>query len=164
MLIHLKGNHDVFMEDALHSESIYQFWIDPLLGGQETLDSYGGNLDAVPASHWEFLASAKLYHELEDFICVHGGVDAELPLDQQSSELLLNHRFNNAAAHISGKTVVCGHTRQTDGIPKIQDNTLCIDTNVFDGGFLTAFDTETATIYQVDGLNQKKSYPLDQLL
>ncbi|MFD2157544.1 metallophosphoesterase family protein [Rubritalea tangerina] len=158
-LIHLKGNHDVFMEQARTDSAMYDFWLQPMVGGQETLDAYGGHLDNVPDAHWQFLASAKLYHELDDFICVHGGLDPKVPLAQQSPEVLLNLRFQHAKKHCSGKTIICGHTRQIDGKPKLRRNTLCIDTNVFGGGYLTAFDTQQHIIYQVDENSQCQQFP-----
>ena len=133
-LITLKGNHDVFMEEARHSAAHLDFWLQPDVGGTESLASYGNTLDCIPESHWNFLANAPLYHEGSDWICVHGGLDATLPLEQQNAEVLLNKRFTTAEPHSSNKLVICGHTRQVDGIPKLRNNTLCIDTNVFDGG------------------------------
>lgn len=159
-LVHLKGNHDVFMEEARYSQAQLEFWLNPLIGGQETLDSYNGSLDNVPASHWSFLENAILYYELDDYICVHGGVDAKLPLLGQSPQTLLNLRFHKAQPHVSGKVVICGHTRQMDGTPKLENQTLCIDTNVFDGGYLTAFNTETKVFYQVNAIGERKSFHL----
>ena len=149
-LIHLKGNHDVFMENARTSQAHYAFWVRDDIGGKETLDSYGGNLTDVPQSHWDFLENSPLYHELENYICAHGGIDANKPVDQQKADTFLNKRFHVAAPHCSGKTIICGHTRQVDGIPKSLGHTLCIDTNVFDGGYLTAFDTDSGILYQVN--------------
>lgn len=159
-LAHLKGNHDVFMEEARSSDTVYDFWVSDLIGGSETLASYGGKLDNVPNSHWEFLNSAKLYYELAEYICVHGGVDADVSIDEQDPEVLLNKRFQHASSHVSGKTVICGHTRQIDGVPKLQNSTLCIDTNVFDGGYLTAFDTNSSILYQVNADGESKSFNL----
>ena len=149
-LIHLKGNHDVFMEEARAGGGPYDFWIHEDLGGQETLDSYGGNIANIPESHWEFLATAVLTHELDNHICVHGGIESLKPADQQDAEVVLNKRFHLAEPHISGKTIVCGHTRQVDGTVNDAGHTLCIDTNVFDGGYLTAFNTDTGEFHQTD--------------
>lgn len=149
-LIHLKGNHDVFMEDARVTKEAYDFWIQDDVAGQDTLDSYGGDIANIPESHWEFLATSPLVHELENHICVHGGIDSSKPCDQQDAEVVLNKRFHLAEPHISGKKVICGHTRQIDGTPKDAGHTLNIDTNVFDGGYLTAFDTETGEFHQAD--------------
>lgn len=159
-LIHLKGNHDVFMEEARTSESAYAFWIDEPIGGKETLDSYGGDIGNIPESHWNFLDSSPLYYELDGYICVHGGLDANLPINKQDGQILLNKRFQHASPHASGKTVICGHTRQIDGTPKLENRTLCIDTNVFDGGYLTAFDTNSGMLYQVNTEGERRSFSL----
>jgi serine/threonine protein phosphatase 1 len=142
---------------------MFSFWMKPEVGGKESLDSYGGSLDNVPDSHWKFLAEAPLYFEGDDFICVHGGLDSTLPMSEQKNETLLNKRFHLAEPHYSGKLVICGHTRQVDGIPKLSNNTLNIDTNVFDGGYLTAYDTVTKMLYQVNNKGDRKSFSADDL-
>lgn len=162
-LVPILGNHDKFMLDARHNSTIFDFWMEDFVGGTETLESYGESLNDVPQEHWEFLENCQLYHELEHWICAHGGAHPELSMDQQNPEILLNLRFSEAEAHQSGKKVIVGHTRQRDGMPKFMNNTLCIDTNVFDGGFLTGFDTESNTLYQVDDKGNTRQYGLGEL-
>ncbi|MGJ8672591.1 metallophosphoesterase family protein [Rubritalea sp.] len=163
-LITLKGNHDVYLEEVLRSPTMFDFWMEPFIGGSASLASYGNNLDNVPMSHSTFLSEAPYYYEAEDFICVHGGFAPAIPMDQQKSETLMNKRFPASKAHCSGKLVVCGHTRQVDGVPRLINNTLCIDTNVFAGGYLTGYDTELKKFYQVNALGERKTFLLEEIL
>lgn len=52
--------------------------------------------------------------------------------------------------HSSGRIAVVGHTPQDGG--KILDlgHLKCIDTNCWQGGWLTAFDVESGQVWQMD--------------
>lgn len=163
-VISLLGNHDKFMLDARHHATVHEFWLNDYVGGQATLDSYGGTLASVPQSHWEFLEGCPLYHELDDWICAHGGVDPATAMPRQKEQTLLNLRFHEARAHVSGKKVICGHTRQLDGMPKWQNHSLCIDTHAFGGGFLTGFDSKRSILYQVDNKGQRRTFSLQDII
>ncbi|MFC5049787.1 metallophosphoesterase family protein [Rubritalea spongiae] len=162
-LVHLKGNHDAYLENVQADPALYKFWLKPELGGRATLASYQDDLENVPRSHWEFLENSPFFYETEDLICVHGGLIPSLPMVQQKAETLMNLRFHTAKAHHSGKLVVCGHTRQIDGSPRLHNNTLCIDTNVFDGGYLTAYDSESKKFYQVNAHGERKSFSIEDI-
>jgi len=73
--IHLMGNHEIQMIRALEAPHHMTRFLDPLCGGQETLDNYGGSFDDIPEDHWNFITSAALYHETDSHIYVHAGVD-----------------------------------------------------------------------------------------
>jgi hypothetical protein len=96
-------------------------------GSGATLASWGG---AVPPKALRFMESLPLYHESRDMIFVHGGVVPELPLEYSDADDLLWSR--NEAPHCSGKTVVAGHTVQSEGVTfDAKANTLFIDTGAF---------------------------------
>ena len=52
------------------------------------------------------------------------------------------------APHVSGKTVVVGHTPQVDGEVLHAGHLVCIDTWCFGEGWLTAIDVEDGTTWQ----------------
>jgi len=77
-LIHLMGNHEIQMIRALEAKHHMQRFLDPMCGGQDTLDNYGGSFKNIPDDHWEFITSAKLYHETDTHLFVHAGLE-DLP-------------------------------------------------------------------------------------
>jgi serine/threonine protein phosphatase 1 len=83
---------------------------------------------------------------------VHAGYLPELPMDEQPGEVL-RWRVTDATTavrHYSGKVVVVGHTPQGSGEILDQGFLVCIDTNCVRGGWLTALDTDTGRVWQVD--------------
>lgn len=154
-LIHLMGNHEIQMIRALEAEHHLQRFLSGMCGGQDTLDSYGGSFDDIPLEHWDFIRSAKLYHELDDHILVHAGLDASLPVNEQGQETYYYQRFHSQEAHSSGKTVVCGHTIQGD-LPSDLGHSICLDTCAYGGGWLTALDLDSEKIWQTNEQGQSR--------
>jgi serine/threonine protein phosphatase 1 len=74
-LVHLLGNHDVWVRDALSGRHPGYLWLAQ--GGQATVDSYGKT--GAPREHKAYLASAKLWHQEGDRIFVHGGWPLRYP-------------------------------------------------------------------------------------
>jgi serine/threonine protein phosphatase 1 len=174
-LIALRGNHDVMMLDA-------RYVTDPLwlaCGGDTTLRSYGITdrqieelideeacyedvLANVPPRHWRFLEKYCLpYYETDEHIFVHANADPDLPLDQQSDDMLYWQKLIRPCVHISGKTMICGHTRQKNGWPLNLGTTICIDTNVYEDGWLTCLDVYTGRVWQANERRETRSGWLD---
>lgn len=153
--IHLMGNHEIQMIRALEAPHHMTRFLDPLCGGQETLDNYGGSFDDIPEDHWNFITSAALYHETDSHIYVHAGVDENLPLEQQDPETLYYKRYYSGKAHISGKPYICGHTIQGD-LPTNNGYSICLDTCAYGGGWLTALDTDTGRCWQTNDLGKSR--------
>lgn len=148
-LIYLMGNHEIQMIRALEGEPHLSRFLSGMCGGQDTLDSYGGRFDDIPEEHWDFIKSAKLYHELDQHILVHAGLEASLPVSEQGQETYYYQRFHSQEAHCSGKTVVCGHTIQGD-LPTDLGHSICLDTCAYGGGWLTALDLDSEKIWQTN--------------
>jgi len=110
-LVHLMGNHEIQMIRALEARHHMERFLDPLCGGQETLDNYGGSFEQIPDDHWEFITSGKLFYETESHIFVHAGLEPDIDLDKQDSETYYYKRFHGVKPHKSGKPYICGHTR-----------------------------------------------------
>ena len=152
----LLGNHDEMMLHARDGRDDLRFWLQ--CGGQVALDSYGqgSGLNAVPRRHFDFLQSCLDYFETERHFFVHANYRPDLPFGRQNGETLrwLSLRDSLPAAHLSGKTAVVGHTPQ----PEVLDlgHLVCLDTDCCHGGWLTALDVATGTLWQADNSGRFK--------
>ena len=160
--ITLKGNHDhmfaLFLGDATAHDPGLRLdltWLDPRLGGLDTLASYGVGIDAgagagrdladlwreakarVPAAHRAFLAALPLCHRTRAAFLVHAGVRPGVPLDAQAPGDMMWIRqpfLDDPRDH--GALVVHGHT-VIDG-PRHYGNRVNLDTGAGYGRGLTA--------------------------
>ena len=155
----LIGNHDLMFLESIHFKRFNTDWL--LYGGLQTLESFGIDLanpdfQLFDAEIVDFLKSeCSRYWEDEKHIFVHAGVDPSLPLDQQTDKLLFWDKLDpNFCGHQSGKKVVCGHTRQISGEPLNLKNLLCLDTNVYGGGWLTCCDLNSMEYWQANALGE----------
>ena len=129
--------------------------------GQETLLSYHVSEPAgIPESHWDFVRDTIPFWETEQHIFVHAGVDPEVPMKNQSDWDLYWKSFGWPKRHISGKTMVCGHSAQRSGVPLSNGRAICIDTYIYGGGWLTCLDVDANTYVQA---NQKGEIRRDVL-
>ena len=158
-LFPLRGNHEWMMLEA--REGDFDFWFN--FGGEETLESYGvfGREDwaeKIPYEHWRFIERRCVeYHETDTHIFVHAGLDALKPLAEQDIYALCWQKLNPfAPPHVSGKTVICGHTAQPSGQPRDLGHLVCIDTWVYGDGWLTCLEPATGRFWQADELGQKR--------
>lgn len=128
----LKGNHDRYLTRFAADMTVYDpntrtglIWLNPRLGGDKTLWSYGILAEegaplepifeevqtAVPQSHLSFLESCALYHETDALIFVHAGIRPGIAMHQQKEDDLLWIRDGFLDHRVSfGKLVVHGHT------------------------------------------------------
>jgi serine/threonine protein phosphatase 1 len=166
--IALLGNHDQMMLESPHDDVVLDMWVR--CGGDATLLSYRPNkqvavtFDHIPSEHFEFLRSTcKLYHSTDTHIFVHAGVNVDLPLADQDEHTLLWKKLREARQHISGKTVVCGHTAQASGWPFNATHTICIDTWVYGDGWLTCLDVDSGEFWQAKSSGQTRAASLGDL-
>lgn len=163
----LRGNHEVMMLAARHGgRDDRKQWLS--VGGVQALGSYGpapgvsGTLDDVPDGHWEFLEDELVpYHETERFIFVHAGAYPDVPMDEQPEGMLYWEFFPDALRHESGKPVICGHSSQRSGLPKVIPGAVCIDTCAYSGGWLTCLDALSGRYWQVDALGRTREGRID---
>ena len=98
----LRGNHDQLFLDFLANGEIHSpdirsgvSWLNPRMGGADTLRSYGvaateadTQLDAaraaVPKSHVAFLNGLAYHHVFDDLLFVHAGIEPRAPLEWQT--------------------------------------------------------------------------------
>lgn len=150
------GNHEEMILAAFAGgKSEVNFW--KKFGGIQTLASYRAEeVRGIDRNHLLFIAEFRDYLETEDYIFVHAGCDPDLPLHQNSQDILRwNKLSKKIKPHMSGKIVVCGHTAQK----KILNlgHLICIDTGcgIWEGGRLSAVDLVSGKIWQATGRSKK---------
>lgn len=165
MLVFIQGNHEEMMLDSATEGN----WLDDWLGfgGVETLHSYGmpPRFTNVPDAHWEFLRGGLDLFETSRAIFVHANLEPGVPHDQQLPEWLRWQRMRGVEKpHPTGKRVICGHTSLPHGRPGLFDGWVNIDTWCYGGGWLTALDVTTDTVWQArkDGRTQGP-LPLEEI-
>lgn len=161
-LICLKGNHELIMEHAQGSKLHEDYWKE--VGGQDTIDSYGGSLDEVPDEHWDFIGRARFFYETDEFIFVHGGLNPSRSLLDQDQDEMCWLRFRDAEPHQSGKLMICGHTVQKKGLPNDKGFGICIDTAACRGGFLTCLDPARGKFWQMSETGEFRTGKLPRKL
>jgi serine/threonine protein phosphatase 1 len=162
----LTGNHEILFTEAAAGRLPLENWL--AVGGRETLASYNAgqswDLKSVPKAHLEFLNERCLrFWEAERHFFVHANVNAVFPLAEQPDDWLFWTRFENSYPHVSGKTMVCGHTAQKEGLPVIRPQAICIDTWAYGGEWLTCMDVEAGTFVQTNEAGQMRTLSMDEL-
>jgi serine/threonine protein phosphatase 1 len=162
-LVPLLGNHDqVFLQLLLDTftgrSRALSSWLR--MGGDATLASYGAPLNKItvddlvriPAEHIAFLERCRAYHETETHIFVHANYDPALAMNDQPFELLRWESLRDSVPgpHVSGKTVIAGHSSQKSGEILDVGHLVCIDTYCFGGGWLAALDVHTEEVWQTN--------------
>ncbi|MDJ0556966.1 MAG: metallophosphoesterase family protein [Microcoleaceae cyanobacterium MO_207.B10] len=154
-LVALRGNHELMMlrsrDFPEQHESRWQ-----KLGGKATLASYSKSgkspkIKYIPDEHWHFIENICVdWWESDEHFFVHAGVAPHLSLTEQSEYELFWEKFNNPMPHCSGKTMVCGHTSQKNGKPLNIGHAICIDTRVYDQGWLSCLDIASGKLWQAN--------------
>ncbi|KLU63108.1 serine/threonine-protein phosphatase 2 [Peptococcaceae bacterium CEB3] len=105
--IALLGNHEDMAIQAIESDGIEQWFAN---GGRYTIRSYTQNHTFVE-DDIGFFKSLPLYHETEDYIFVHAGLNPDYPRPETSDrDTLLWIREDWLRCEYVGKLVVFGHT------------------------------------------------------
>jgi serine/threonine protein phosphatase 1 len=162
-LVPLLGNHELMMLDARFGGDRLDMWL--FCGGEETVASYGvaiptpAALEAIPSKHWDFLGGLCVdYYETPTHLYAHANVCPHLPLDDQPDYMLFWTPLGGPLEHISGKVLVCGHTRQVGHLPRRLGSAICIDTGAYeDDGWLTCLEAETDQYWQANERGQVRT-------
>ena len=149
-LVPLQGNHELMLLRALHQPAQFDGWLQ--FGGAETLASYGGSLESIPADHFDFFRNCRPWFETETHLFVHANYDPDLSLSQQPETLLFWQHLSEflPSPHCSGKVAIVGHTPQPNGEILDMGHLVCLDTHCYDGGWLTAMDVQTGKFWQAN--------------
>lgn len=162
----LIGNHEILFQDAINGQNLHA-WLR--VGGMETVQSYGSDgynpdWSKVPQDHRDFLEKRCLrYWESKHFIFVHANANAVFPLSEQSDDWLFWTRFDDSYPHVSGKTMICGHTAQKNGLPAVRPHAICLDTWAYGGGWLTCMDVNMGEFIQANSSGQIKRFTVEDL-
>ena len=160
-VIYIMGNHEEMMRDAISGQGLFNQWLR--VGGQATIDSYGGEIESIPSSHLRFLTSALPFWETDTEIFIHASLEPNLSLTNQTSDFLRwKHLGGMEPPHVSGKRVICGHTSQTDGVPLVFNGWVCIDTYPHGGKWLSCLDVETNHVFQASEKGKVQDFPLEK--
>ena len=165
-LIPLRGNHDIMMLRAREDDAAMKDWLQN--GGDTTLASYApfdgdpGQLVDVPDEHWRFIEQdCRAYYETASHLFVHASAYADLPLAEQPDFMLYWEKIGSQPAHESGKTLKCDLSSQKSGQPLNLGHSVCIDTWVYGGGWLTCLDVDSRRYWQTNQQGQSRSGYLD---
>lgn len=137
-------------------------------GGDATLASYSksgraGKLSDVPDKHWEFIENVCVsWHETNQHFFVHANAAPNVPMPEQSDYMLFWKKFGNPVPHISGKTMICGHTSQKSGLPLNLGHAICIDTRAYGKGWLTCLDVTSGKVWQANQVGSVRTAWIDQ--
>lgn len=157
----LRGNHDDMFEASLQSRRAFEAFES--IDGGTTMRSYGApTREAVPEAHRRFLADLRLAWHDESLICVHGRIGPHASPDNPDRYEALWGRVDEAQPHESGRTVVCGHSRQRSGQPLDLGHTICIDTGIKQGGWLTILEAGSWRYIQADARGETRSGQLSR--
>jgi len=167
-LIALRGNHEIMMLNALDDEKSHIIWLD--VGGRSTLSSYspfegdGGEISDIPDHHWYFLENELLpSYETPRHFFVHANAYPNMPISDQPDSMLYWEPFRFPAPHVSGKTMVCGHSSQKSGLPLDHGHAVCIDTWACGRGWLTCLDVESGMLWQANEAGETRGMRLEDL-
>jgi serine/threonine protein phosphatase 1 len=164
ILIPLLGNHELKLLSAGQKGQPQQG--TEVLVDQHTLSSYGerdnpGTLASIPEAHWQFVQQHCLpWLETEGHIFVHATLDADRPLIEQPDTALFFDKLKDPKPHISGKTIICGHTPQRDGKPLNIGHAICLDTAACEGQWLTCLDVLSGQVWQA---NQRREVRISRI-
>lgn len=146
-VIALKGNHEeMFLE---YQDGLDDNWL--WNGYKETLMSYRG-FEAQIKNDMEWMESLPIYHEDDNFIFVHAGIDVNKAMEDQEAYTMLWVRnefiYSNTPYH---KRVIFGHTptfnlNQTSKPVYTYAGNVAIDTGCVFGGALTALILEDGEV------------------
>jgi serine/threonine protein phosphatase 1 len=156
-LVALRGNHDLMFLQARHAPEERPLWLG--CGGKQTLASYGitfqescaGELKRIPESHWRFLEDTCVdYYEAATHFFVHANAYPDIPVPEQPLYMLHWEKLGPTFPHVSGKVMVCGHTKQVSGEVLNRGHMVCIDTGAYADGWLTCLDVTTGRVWQTN--------------
>jgi serine/threonine protein phosphatase 1 len=157
-VIVIQGNHEEMLLNALNGLG-WKMWIR--FGGQMVLDSYGEQR-AIPLSHLQLMEQALDYWETPTDIFIHANLEPDVPLSEQSGEMLRwLHLTGFETRYDPDRRVICGHTPQKSGVPLVFDGWVAIDTDCQRGGWLTCLDVEADLVYQANEQGETRTFGLD---
>ncbi len=149
-VIFLKGNHEYMLQGYLDGTDTMFFLAN---GGEATIRSYlqsgmRDEVEPIPPDHLGFFDSLRLYYETADYIFVHAGLKAQVPLEKQNEWDMLWIREEFIYSDFDfGRQVVFGHTAFQK--PLVLANKIGIDTGAVYGNKLTCVELPAQRFFSV---------------
>jgi len=149
----LMGNHEAMLLEFLADPSSAMAGFFVLNGGSATLASYvtEGSQYEIPQTHLDFYKNLHLLYESDEHFFVHAGIPnipiAQINPDEHFESLLWMRQPFLSSTYVWGKTVVHGHTPRQQ--VTISANRINMDTGCVYGGYLSAMEVYSRTLYQV---------------
>lgn len=152
------GNHDMWALDWALRGDKPEIWTKQ--GGDRTIVSYNGG--PMPQTHIDFLKSGHLWLEVGNKLFVHAGFVPDLPLEQNSAQVLVWDRdllkdaweaanYRREAKITKYEDIFIGHTT-TELYKTLQPIHVCnvwdLDTGAGWSGKLTIMDIDTKEYWQ----------------
>ncbi|MDD3905470.1 MAG: metallophosphoesterase [Candidatus Omnitrophica bacterium] len=152
------GNHDMWVLDWALRGDKPEIWTKQ--GGDRTMASYNGG--PMPQTHIDFLKSGHLWLEVGNKLFVHAGFVPDLPLEQNSAQVLVWDRdllkdaweaanYRREAQITKYDDIFIGHTT-TELYRTLQPIHVCnvwdLDTGAGWSGKLTIMDVDTKEYWQ----------------
>jgi serine/threonine protein phosphatase 1 len=160
-LVSLLGNHEQMLFSARASEMMCKHW--QRFGGDATLRSLGPlGLGAITSKQLMFLESCRMSFETATHLFVHANYNPARPIGQQDEDTALSLSLKESlpGPHISGKTVIVGHTVQVSGEILDLGYLKCLDTDCAGGGYLTALDVASGQSWRTREIGVQRCNPL----
>ena len=154
------GNHDMWALDWALRGDKPEIWTKQ--GGDRTMASYNGG--PMPQTHIDFLKSGHLWLEVGNKLFVHAGFVPDLPLEQNSAQVLVWDRdllkdaweaanYRREAQITKYDDIFIGHTT-TELYRTLQPIHVCnvwdLDTGAGWSGKLTIMDVDSKEYWQSD--------------
>lgn len=155
--VFLKGNHEFMLLaylSGLDTDGIYF-----RNGGERTIESYRRAFGSfsIPSRHMEFFQSLVLYHETDNFIAVHAGLNPKITtmgLQSEEDMLWIREDFYQSDKRWP-KTIIFGHTPAVHFTGAMsrpyfdeKHNIIGLDTGAVYGGRLTCLRWPDRVIFQ----------------
>ncbi len=155
----LYGNHDsyskLFLQEPLGMHGCQYHWLDPVMGGEITLESYGVRgatpekaetmrgtyAEALPQAHLDWIESCERSIHIGGYFFAHAGVDPARALDEQTEyDLMWIRKPFLSFRGDFGAVVVHGHTpvREVEN----HGNRIAVDTGAVFGRKLSCLVLE----------------------
>lgn len=148
-LVYVMGNHEEMFLNAVKKGKQKEFWWRN--GGAEMAASYGGLVADISEEHLNFIETSVPLWETATEIFVHASFEPGVLAEDQQPEWLRWQRLTGfEQPDVSGKRIICGHTVQKSGQPRILDGWVCLDTGTYIGNDLTGLDVTTEFVYRAD--------------
>ena len=153
---YLKGNHEDMLLDFLgFGGNLGQAFL--YNGGLETIQSYGitvfappGEMvGAMPPSHFKFYCELESILVIENFICVHAGLNPlrDLHAQNDSDAFWIRDDFLNNV-HTFKRTVIFGHTPHREVFQHLPYK-LGLDTGLVFGNKLSCLELVSGKLFQI---------------